>query len=80
MKAVIYARYSSEKQDEYSIEGQLYDCYEYAKKKRIHDIPAKLQEIIDEYNKTAPVYKRILDMVVRETEFEKNTSKKIKRH
>ena len=36
MKAVIYARYSSEKQDEYSIEGQLYDCYEYAKKKKLN--------------------------------------------
>ena len=62
------------------IQAEIFPDYEYAKKKRIHDIPAKLQEIIDEYNKTAPVYKRILDMVVRETEFEKNTSKKIKRH
>ena len=62
------------------IQAEIFPDYEYAKKKRIHDIPAKLQEIIDEYNKTAPVYKRILDLVVRETEFEKNTSKKIKRH
>ena len=62
------------------IQAEIFPDYEYAKKKRIHDIPAKLQEIIDEYNKTAPVYKRILDIVVRETEFEKNTSKKIKRH
>ena len=29
--AVIYARYSSEKQTEQSIEGQLHKCYEYAK-------------------------------------------------
>ena len=62
------------------IQAEIFPDYEYAKKKRIHDIPAKLQEIIDEYNKVAPVYKRILDLVVRETEFEKNTSKKIKRH
>ena len=52
---------------------------EYAKKKFIRDIPAKLQQIIDEYNSTAPVYKRVLKLVVRETEFEKNTSRKIKR-
>ena len=30
-------------------------------------------------NEAKPVYKRVLDLVVRETEFEKNTSKKIKR-
>lgn len=35
MKAVIYARYSSENQTEQSIEGQLRDCYAYAK---LHDI------------------------------------------
>lgn len=62
------------------IQAEIFPDYEYAKKKHIRDIQAKLQEIIDEYNKTAPVYKRILDLVVREIEFEKNTSKKIKRH
>lgn len=35
MTAVIYARYSSHNQSEQSIEGQLRDCYNYAKK---HDI------------------------------------------
>jgi len=32
MNAVIYARYSSHNQTEQSIEGQLRDCYEYAKR------------------------------------------------
>lgn len=41
MKAVIYARYSSDNQREESIEGQLRECYEYAK---YNDI-----EIIGEY-------------------------------
>ena len=31
-KAVIYARYSSDKQTEQSIEGQLRACHEYAEK------------------------------------------------
>lgn len=31
MKAVIYARYSSDAQREESIEGQIRDCMEYAK-------------------------------------------------
>ena len=62
------------------IQAEIFPDYEYAKKKFIRDIPAKLQEVIDAYNADAPVYKRVLDLVVRETEFEKNTSKKIKRH
>lgn len=61
------------------IQAEIFPDYEYAKKKHIKDIPAALQEIIDAYNKEAPVYKRVLDIKVRETEFEKNTSKKIKR-
>lgn len=40
-KAVIYARYSSDKQTEQSIEGQLYDCHNYAK--------ANGMEIVHEY-------------------------------
>ena len=62
------------------IQAEIFPDYEYAKKKHIKDIQAELQEIIDEYNKTAPVYKRVLNLLVRETEFEKNTSKKIKRY
>ena len=31
-KAVIYARYSSERQTEQSIEGQLRECYDFAKR------------------------------------------------
>lgn len=62
------------------IQAEIFPDYEYAKKKFIRDIPAKLQEIIDEYNSDAPVYRRVLDLVVRETEFEKNTSRKIKRY
>ena len=38
-----------------------------------------LQDIIDEYNLQAPLYKRIIKLKIRDTEFEKNTSKKIKR-
>ena len=40
-KAVIYARYSSDKQTEQSIEGQVYDCKRYA---QAHDI-----QIVGEY-------------------------------
>lgn len=42
-KAIIYARYSSERQTEQSIEGQLRVCYEYAKENDL----VIVQEYID---------------------------------
>lgn len=61
------------------IEAEIFPDYEYAQKKKIKDIQAVLQSIIDDYNKNAPLYKRVFKLTVRETEFEKNTTKKIKR-
>ena len=61
------------------IEAEIFPDYEYATKKKIKDVPAKLQEIIDEYNQGAPLYKRVFKLKVRDVEFEKNTTKKIKR-
>ena len=61
------------------IEAEIYPDYEYAKKKKIRDIPAELQKVIDAYNQEAPAHKRIYGLKVRETEFEKTPSKKIKR-
>lgn len=61
------------------IEAEIFPDYEYAKKKRIKDIQERLQETLDEYNKQQPSYKGIHRLIVRETEFEKTTAKKIKR-
>ena len=61
------------------IEAEIFPDYEYATKKKIKDVQAELQSIIDEYNKTAPLYKRVFKLKVRDVEFEKNTTKKIKR-
>ena len=61
------------------IEAEIFPDYEYAAKKKIKDMQSTLQEIIDAYNKKAPLYKRIVKLKIRETEFEKNTTKKIKR-
>ena len=62
------------------IEAEIFPDYEYAKKKEITEIPAVLQEVIDAYNQGAPAYKRIYSLKIRETEFEKTPSKKIKRY
>ncbi len=61
------------------IEAEIFPDYEYASKKKIKDMQSTLQNIIDEYNKKAPLYKRIVKLKIREVEFEKNTTKKIKR-
>ena len=61
------------------IEAEIFPDYEYATKKKIKDVPEKLQEIIDAYNQGAPLYKRVFKLKVRDVEFEKNTTKKIKR-
>lgn len=61
------------------IEAEIFPDYEYAEKKKIKDMQAALQEIIDNYNNEAPLYKRVYGLKIREVEFEKNTTKKIKR-
>lgn len=62
------------------IEAEIFPDYEYTEKKNISDIQAALQELIDGWNKNAPAYKKIYRLKVRETEFAKTPSKKIKRY
>lgn len=63
-----------------AIEAEIFPDYEYAKKKEITEIQTVLQEVVDAYNKTAPAHKRVYSLKVRDTEFEKTPSKKIKRY
>ena len=62
------------------IEAEIFPDYEYAQKKEISDMKAALQELIDDYNKEAPAHKKVYSLKVRETEFDKTPSKKIKRY
>lgn len=62
------------------IEAEIFPDYEYAQKKEIADISVALQEVIDDYNAGAPAYKKVYRLKVRETEFAKTPSKKIKRY
>lgn len=61
------------------IEAEIFPDAEFAEKAGIKDIAGELQKIIDTFNAKMPVYKRIHHFVVRTTEFEKTTAKKIKR-
>lgn len=62
------------------IEAEIFPDYEYVKKKGIENLHATLQELIDDYNSSAPAHKRIYHLKVRDTEFPKTPSKKIKRY
>jgi long-chain acyl-CoA synthetase len=44
------------------------------------DIHNLLQEVIKNVNRRIPLYKHIRDIIIRESEFEKTTSRKIKRY
>lgn len=61
------------------IEAEIYPDEETITRMKITDVKAAIQELIDTYNKEAPLYKRIYSLKVRDTEFEKTASRKIKR-
>ena len=61
------------------IEAEIFPDSEYAANEKITDIKEKLQSLIDAYNVGAPAYKRVYHLKVRENEFEKTASRKIKR-
>ena len=62
-----------------NIEAEIFPDMEYASAHGIDDVPAALQKVIDEFNKDMPLYKRVTSLKIREEEFEKSTTKKIKR-
>lgn len=62
------------------IEAEIFPDTEYAEEKHVKDMKEALQKVIGEYNKGLPAYKRVYSLKIRETEFEKTPSKKIKRY
>lgn len=61
------------------IEAEIFPDLTYAEQQGIPDIHSVLQQTIDEYNQHTAPYKRVFRLTVRETEFEKTASGKIKR-
>lgn len=59
-KAVIYARYSSDKQTEQSIEGQLYDCYNYAKDNSIQIVREYIDRALTGKNDDRPSFQQMI--------------------
>jgi len=59
-KAVIYARYSSERQTEQSIEGQLKICYEYAERHNVAIVGEYIDRAMTGTNDNSPEFQRML--------------------
>lgn len=60
MNAVIYARYSSHAQREESIEGQLRECYEYAKRNDLRIIDEYIDRAISGRTDERPAFQRMI--------------------
>ncbi len=60
--------------------AEIYPDFDKAKEAGIDDIEAEIKNAISEHNKVQPPYKVIKQIVFRDTEFEKTTTKKIKRN
>ena len=61
------------------IKAEIYPDYDYLSKNRIRNIEYEIKKVVDEYNLKLPTYKIVNKLIIRETEFDKTTSKKIKR-
>ena len=60
MRAVIYARYSSDSQREESIEGQIRECMEYAKKNNIEVIESYIDRALSARTADRPDFQRMI--------------------
>jgi len=60
MKAVIYARYSSDSQREESIEGQLRECKEFAEKQNIDILGTYIDRAMSAKTDNRPEFQRMI--------------------
>ena len=61
MNAVIYARYSSDKQSEQSIEGQLRVCYDYAKQRGYNIIGEYIDRAMSGTSDNRPQFRKMIE-------------------
>ena len=75
-----YAVVGREKDGEVTITAVIYPDYNQLAGKSKEEIEELVRAELNEINRTLPQYKQMRGLEVRETEFEKTTSRKIKRH
>lgn len=61
------------------IEAEIFPDFEVLEKENVKEPKEYMQTIIDKYNKSEPLFKNISKIKIRDTEFPKTTTKKIKR-
>lgn len=71
-EALVYA-------DEGKIIAEVFPNLEYAEKKKYKNIDDTIRTFVDTLNSSLPLYKRIHNLKIRDIEFEKTTTNKIKR-
>ena len=76
---IVYEGQSKRGMEHNAIVAEVYPDMEYIQKNNITDIKAHLQKYVDDYNRNAVPYKKIGVLKVRDTEFPKNTLRKIMR-
>ena len=68
------------RESEGMIEAEIFPDMEYAIAKNIEDVETEVKKLIDEYNRGAVAFKKVQRVKMRDTEFPKTPSKKIKRY
>lgn len=68
------------RESEKMLQAVIFPDYNYAKKKHIKNLKNALQVTIDQYNQNKPFFNRIHTLIIRDTEFDKTPSQKIKRY
>ncbi len=76
---IVYEGQSKRGMEHNAIVAEVYPDKEYIEKNGITDVQAHLQKYVDDYNRNAVPYKKIGVLKVRDTEFPKNTLRKIMR-
>ena len=76
---IVYEGQSKRGMEHNAIVAEVYPDKEYIERNNVTDIKAHLQKYVDDYNRNAVPYKKIGVLKVRDTEFPKNTLRKIMR-
>lgn len=77
---VIVKAVNDEAEEERLLGAEIYPDYERAAKLNVEDVQANIRQTISEYNDAEAGYKMIKKVIFRTEEFDKTTSKKIKRN
>ncbi len=79
LDVIVYEGQSKRTVAQNQIVAEIYPDFDLLKRRGITDVYNHFKSFVDEYNRTAVPYKKIGVIKIRDTEFPKNTLKKIKR-